>query len=39
MMAGGLGHIRHSDIIPLMLANAGRLARKGSAVSQSVAPG
>jgi len=30
VMAGGLGHIRHPDIIPLMLANAGRLAKFGA---------
>ncbi len=29
-MAGGLGHIRHSDIIPLMLAHAGRLNKFGA---------
>lgn len=29
-MAGGLGHIQHSDIIPLMLAHAGRLNKFGA---------
>ena len=29
-MAGGLGHIRHSDLIPLMLAHAGRLNKFGA---------
>ena len=28
--AGGLGHIRHVDLIPLALANAGRLAKFGA---------
>jgi len=28
--AGGLGHIRHVDLIPLALANAGRLAKLGA---------
>ena len=30
VMAGGLGHIHHPDIIPLMLANAGRLTKFGA---------
>jgi 2,3-bisphosphoglycerate-independent phosphoglycerate mutase len=29
-MAGGMGHIRHSDILPLMMANAGRLTKFGA---------
>ncbi len=29
-MAGGLGHIRHSDIVPLMMAHAGRLTKFGA---------
>ncbi len=29
-MAGGLGHIRHTDLLPLALAHAGRLAKYGA---------
>ncbi|MGC9521087.1 MAG: 2,3-bisphosphoglycerate-independent phosphoglycerate mutase [Anaerolineae bacterium] len=29
-MAGGLGHIRHYDLLPLMMAHAGRLAKFGA---------
>ena len=29
-MAGGLGHIHHTDLLPLALANAGRLAKYGA---------
>lgn len=29
-MQGGLGHIRHPDLIPLMMAHAGRLAKFGA---------
>jgi 2,3-bisphosphoglycerate-independent phosphoglycerate mutase len=29
-MAGGMGHIRHPDILPLMMANAGRLTKFGA---------
>lgn len=29
-MGGGLGHIQHVDLIPLMLAHAGRLAKYGA---------
>jgi 2,3-bisphosphoglycerate-independent phosphoglycerate mutase len=29
-MAGGLGHINHVDLIPLAMANAGRLAKYGA---------
>ena len=29
-MHGGLGHIRHSDMVPLMVANAGHLAKFGA---------
>ncbi len=29
-MAGGLGHMRHVDFLPLMMANAGRLAKFGA---------
>lgn len=29
-MAGGLGHIRHVDLMPLAMANAGRLAKYGA---------
>ncbi|MCD6285476.1 MAG: 2,3-bisphosphoglycerate-independent phosphoglycerate mutase, partial [Anaerolineae bacterium] len=29
-MHGGLGHIRHFDIVPLMMANAGRLTKFGA---------
>ncbi len=29
-MAGGLGHIRHVDLMPLAMANAGRLAKFGA---------
>ena len=29
-MAGGLGHIRHTDLLPLATANAGRLAKFGA---------
>lgn len=30
VMLGGLGHIRHYDIVPLMMANAGRLTKFGA---------
>jgi 2,3-bisphosphoglycerate-independent phosphoglycerate mutase len=29
-MVGGMGHIRHFDILPLMMANAGRLTKFGA---------
>ncbi len=29
-MAGGLGHIRHKDLMPLMMAHAGRLTKYGA---------
>ncbi len=29
-MAGGMGHIRHYDLLPLMMANAGRLTKFGA---------
>jgi hypothetical protein len=29
-MAGGLGHIRHVDLMPLMMAHAGRLVKYGA---------
>jgi len=29
-MAGGLGHIRHFDLVPLMMAHAGRLTKYGA---------
>jgi hypothetical protein len=29
-MAGGLGHINHVDLMPLAMANAGRLAKYGA---------
>ncbi len=29
-MAGGMGHIRHPDLLPLMMANAGRLTKFGA---------
>lgn len=29
-MAGGLGHVRHVDLMPLAMANAGRLAKFGA---------
>jgi len=29
-MQGGLGHIRHFDMVPLMMANAGRLTKFGA---------
>jgi 2,3-bisphosphoglycerate-independent phosphoglycerate mutase len=29
-MAGGLGHIHHTDLLPLTMANAGRLAKFGA---------
>ncbi|MBN1486292.1 MAG: 2,3-bisphosphoglycerate-independent phosphoglycerate mutase, partial [Anaerolineae bacterium] len=29
-MAGGLGHVKHFDLVPLMMAHAGRLAKFGA---------
>jgi hypothetical protein len=29
-MAGGLGHIHHTDLLPLAMAYAGRLAKFGA---------
>ena len=29
-MAGGLGHIKHPDLLPLAMAYAGRLAKFGA---------
>ena len=30
VMAGGLGHVRHFDLVPLMMANAGRFTKFGA---------
>lgn len=30
VMAGGLGHVRHFDLVPLMMAHAGRLTKFGA---------